>query len=127
MPLATVWESCSTRMWAALIPAAGALVHQPLAALVHSLPLAIRRPTLLQREVTQLQDLRLWHAEHGRQLRRPLSTCSATVAPAPCEPAQKAQVNLSACFLVTVAFIPSTFPFNFTCSRTCSHRWHTGR
>ena len=103
-PLAPVWKVCGTPMWAAHIPAAGALVHQPLAALVHSLPSAIRRPTLLQREVTQLQDLRQWHAEHSRQSRRPLSTRSAAVAPAPCESAEKAQVSLHACSPGTVVF-----------------------
>ena len=127
-PLATVGRRCGTLMWAANIPAAGALVHQPLAALVHSLPSAIQRPTLLQREVTQLQDLRHWHAEHGRQSLRPLSTCSAAVAPAPCEPAEKAQVNLNAFFLVNIVWTRVNNLSNFHMQlHFCFLRWRTGR
>lgn len=89
-------------MWATHTPATGTVLPQALPALFHTLPSAIRRPTLLQREVPQLQDLRHWHAEHGRQPLRQLSSCSAAVASAPCETAEQAQVNLRACVPVTV-------------------------
>ena len=91
--------SCKMLMWASHTPAAGAGIPVPLRALFHSLPSAVKRPTLPQREVSQLQDLRHWHAEHGRQPLRQLSTCRAAVASAPCEAAKKAQVNSPHAFL----------------------------
>ena len=127
-PIATVGIRCGTLMWAANVPAAGALVHQPLAALVPSLPSAFQRPTLLQREVTQLQDLRHWHAKHSRQSLRPLSTCSAAVAPAPCEPAEKAQVNLNAFCFVNIVWTRVKNLFNFRMHlHFCFLRWRTGQ